>query len=67
MKLAVEATTDAGVLSVDHGKSGQLAGWHVDNIYSVWKSGSMTACTDDNPGYASLITVLGPSPINSGP
>ncbi len=65
--LTVDATTGAGIVSAGQKKTIQFMDWQIHNDGSAQYPGYGSSSCVAEAGFASVVTVLGPSPINGGP
>ncbi len=65
--LTVDATTGAGIVSAGQNKTIQFMAWQIHNDRSAQYPGYSSNNCVVEAGFASVITALGPSPINGGP
>lgn len=65
--LTIDATTGAGVVSAGQKKTVKIIDWQIHNDGSAQYPGYGDGSCVVEAGFASVITALGPSPINGGP
>jgi len=65
--LTVDATTGAGVVPAGQGETSKIIDWQIHNDGSAQYPGYGSKSCVVEAGFASVITALGPSPVNGGP